>query len=196
MANALIVTRIKKRTGLLTAWLVVYHTLCSGARQSQEQLLCVAGGSCPSVQYECTAWGHLSSLNRCLCREEGGLCAQGDNIWTDYIILQTHECFKILLCQAGSRAEFASCVGIRFQVLPGDSVSFTICLALYSEEEDGHVITTLLTKALFFGMEKQLPNCLLCFHLRWAAISHVPSCIEVRGNKLLDPYGMLILCHM
>lgn len=76
----------KKKPGLLTAWLVVYHTLWSGDCQSQEQLLCVAGGSCPSVQYECTAWGHLSNLNTHLCREEGVLCAQGDNTWTDYII--------------------------------------------------------------------------------------------------------------
>lgn len=79
----------EKRPGLLTAWLVVYHTLWSGARPSQEQLLCVAGGGCPSVQYECTAWGHLPNLNTHLCREEGVLCVQGDNTWTDYVIPKT-----------------------------------------------------------------------------------------------------------
>ena len=62
---------------------------------------------------------------------------------------ETHECSKILLCQAGSRAEVASCVGVRSQLLPGDSVSSTTCLALCSEEEDGRIITTLLTNALF-----------------------------------------------
>lgn len=79
MPKALIETGIKKRTGLPTAWLVLYHTLQSCAHQSQEQLLCVAGGSCPSVQHESKAWGHLSSLNTYLCREEGVLRAQGDN---------------------------------------------------------------------------------------------------------------------
>lgn len=36
----------------------------------QEQLLRVAGSSCPSVQYGHTAWGHLASPSTSLCREE------------------------------------------------------------------------------------------------------------------------------
>lgn len=104
MVNALIVSRIKKRTGSLTSWLVVYHTLWSGVRQSQEQLLCVAGGSCPSIQYECTAWGQLFCLNAHLCRDEGVLCAQGDNIWSDYIIPMN----DLKYCSARQGAELRS----------------------------------------------------------------------------------------
>lgn len=44
-------------------------------------------------------------------------------------------------------------------------------------------------------MEKQLPHCLLCFYLRWATKGHVPTCIEVRGNKRVDLYGMLTPSH-
>lgn len=69
----------EEENGFANTLAVGYHTLWGGAHQSQE-------GSCPSVQYECRAWGHLSSLNTHLHRKEAILCAQGGNIWLNYII--------------------------------------------------------------------------------------------------------------